>query len=44
MLLTIQGLVEDPMYVYQGEIPSSGGDAVYGGGSVLVVWSKIAAV
>ena len=29
MIPTMQGLVEDVMYVYQGEIPMSGVDDVY---------------
>ena len=29
MLKNIEGLTEDVMYISQGEIPMSGGDAVY---------------
>ena len=42
MLPTIQVLVEDFLYVSQGDIPTTGGDAEYGGRAVPGARSKVA--
>ena len=42
MLKTMHGLVEDTMYIYQGDIPISGGDIESGGEALPEARSKLA--